>query len=96
MRLKFFIDPSGQEQVAGRDGLAGPGASRAGGTSALWSLGPVEPRWRRFTDRASGSHGVGLANGSGVLGRAVGPRLGGDAADGREEELQAIQGGSGE
>ena len=35
-------------------------------------------------------------NGSGVLGRAVGPRLGGDAADGREEELQAIQGRSGE
>gem|GEM_PF-1539578 len=81
MRLKFFIDPSSQGPGVGRDGLEGSGASRAGGkTSGQRDLEPAKPQ--------NGSHDR--------PSQAVRSRLGGDAADGREEELQAIQGGPGE
>ena len=65
----------------GRDGLEGSGASRAGGKiSGQRDLEPAKPQ--------DGSRGK--------PDQAVRSRLGGDAADGREEELQAIQGGPGE
>ena len=96
MRLKFFIDPSGQGPGVGRDGLEGSGASRAGGKTSGWrNLGPAGPHGRNLRlGRKMGPRPG--PDGSGVPGRAVGPRLGGDATDGREEELQAIQGGPGE
>lgn len=84
MRLKFFIDPSRPRAWRGPER-----------TKRIWGE-PASGAWNPQSLRTGHTIGqAGPADRSAGLGHRA-ERLGGDAADGREEELQAIQGGPGE